>query len=105
MEFSLSSDIVTLVVTLLIPLVTGLLTKSTLSSAAKGLVLLVLNAVNAFVIENVVADTGWFVVDDASLKAFAISLAISVAAYAGVYKPLKLTSHEDGKLAPHKGLG
>lgn len=101
---SLSALSVSLVVSLFIPVLVGLLTKSSLSSGLKGLGMLVLNAVNALVVSAVVAD-GTAVVSKETFVAFALSLAISVASYTGVYKPLGLTSSEGGKLAPDKGIG
>jgi hypothetical protein len=100
----LSAMTVTFVVSFFIPVLTGLLTKVSTSSGVKGLLTLVLNAVNALVVGNMVAD-GSVALSKETLVTFFLGLAISIASYSGVYKPLNITSSTlDGKLAPNKGL-
>lgn len=103
-DIELSALTVTFIVSFFIPVLTGLLTKVTTSSGVKGLVTLVLNAVNALVVGNMVGD-GTVALTQETLVTFFLGLSISVASYAGVYKPLNVTSStSDGKLAPHKGI-
>lgn len=100
----LSPLTVTLVVSLVIPIVTGLLTKATLASFWKGLITLVLNLVNAAVVGAVVAD-GSAVWSEQTLITALLGMAISVATYAGIYKPAHLTSSDAGLLMPGRGIG
>ncbi len=103
-EIELSAVTVTFIVSFFIPVLTGLLTKISTSSGVKGLVTLVLNAVNAVVVGNMVAD-GSVALSKETLVTFFLGLAISVASYAGVYKPLNITSSTpDGKLGPNSGV-
>lgn len=88
---TLSALTVSLVVALIIPVVTGLVTRHSTSSGVKGLVTLVLNAVQALVVSATLAD-GTAVISEETFVQFALSLGISVASYAGVYKPLNVTS-------------
>lgn len=103
-EIRLSALAVTLVVALFIPIVTGIVTKASLSSWWKGLITLVLNLVNAAVVGAVVSDGG-AVWSEETLIAALIGLAVSVATYAGIYKPAGVTSEAGGKLAPNTGIG
>lgn len=103
-EIELSALTVTLLVSLVIPVVTGLLTKASLSSGIKGLITLVLNAVNALIVGATLAD-GTAAFSQETLVVFLFGLAISVATYVGVYKPLNVTSNEGGLLAPAHGIG
>lgn len=102
---SLSALTVTMVISLFIPIVNGIITKATLSSWVKGLLTLILNAVSAAVVTATVAD-GTAVFSEQTLIATLLGLAISVATYVGVYKPAGLTSSDNGgKLGPTHGLG
>lgn len=108
-EIRLSALAVTLVVSLFIPIVTGLVTKASLSSYVKGLITLVLNLVNAAVVVAVTQD-GSAVWSEQTLIAALIGMAISVATYLGIYKPAAVTSTTNdngtvGKLGPNTGLG
>lgn len=103
-EIRLSALAVTLVVSLFIPIATGIVTKASLSSWWKGLITLVLNLVNAAIVVAVVSD-GSAVWSEETLIAALIGLAVSVATYAGIYKPAGVTSEAGGKLAPNSGLG
>lgn len=88
---TLSALTVSLVISLVIPVVTGILTKYSTSSGLKGLVTLVLNAVQSLVVAATVSD-GSAVISEATFVTFSLSLAISIATYAGVYRPLNITS-------------
>lgn len=98
-EIRLSALTVTLVVSVFIPIVVGILTKLDTSSTVKGVVTLILNLVNAAVVGAVVAD-GTAVFSEATITAALVGMAISVASYLGFYKPVDLNA----KLAPTKGL-
>jgi hypothetical protein len=87
----LSPLTVSLIIGVAIPLITGLVTKYTTSSGVKGLITLVLNAVQTLVVTATVAD-GTAIVSRETFIAFCLSLTISIATYAGVYAPLNLTS-------------
>lgn len=87
----LSALTVSLIVALLIPLITGLVTRYSTSSGVKGLITLILNAGQALVVNATVAD-GTALISRETFVAFTLSLAISIASYAGVYRPLDLTS-------------
>lgn len=103
-DFTSSALTVTLFVSLFIPIVTGLLTKYSLSSGVKGLITLLLNAVSALIASATLAD-GTAVFSKSTFIAWVLALAISVATYAGVYKPLNITSSTpDGKLGPDTGV-
>jgi hypothetical protein len=102
--FVVSAPVVTIILGTLIPLVTGILTKATLSPGIKGIITVVLNAVAAAVTTAVVAD-GSAVFSNQALLTFALGLVASTAAYYNVWNPNKLTSNPDGKLAPNSGIG
>lgn len=87
----LSALTVSLIVALIVPLITGVVTRYSTSSGVKGLVTLVLNAVQALVVNAIVAD-GTAIISRETFIAFSLSLAISIATYAGVYRPLNVTS-------------
>lgn len=95
---TLSALTVSVLISFVIPVVTGVLTKYSTSSGVKGLVTLVLNAVQSLVVTATVAD-GTAVLSAPTLVTFALSLAISIATYAGVYRPLDITSS-----TPHGAL-
>lgn len=103
-QVALSALTVSLVISFFIPVLTGLATKYTTSSGLKGLITLVLNAVQTLIVTATMAD-GSAVISKETLIAFLLSLAVSVAIYTGIYKPLLITSsHPAGKLAPEKGI-
>lgn len=95
----LSALTVSLIIGLLIPIVTGLVTKYSTSSGLKGLITLMLNAVQTLVVTATVAD-GTAIISRETFVNFCLALVISVASYAGVYRPLGVTSStQDGALA------
>lgn len=103
-SITLSALTVQLLVAAVIPIVTGVVTKASLSSFVKGLITLVLNALNAAIVQATVADGGAFFSQE-TIVATLIGLTISVATYLGVYKPANLTSSAGGRLAPSTGIG
>jgi len=103
-DTTLSPFTVQIIVSMLIPILIGIITKATLPSSVKAVMMLVFNAVAALVIANTV-DGGGAVISQATFQQWAIGLAISVASFFGVYSPMKISSHPDGYLAPHVGIG
>lgn len=87
----LSPLVVSFTISLFIPLITGLLSKATWSSGTKGLITLVLTMGQTLIVQNTMVDGSAFFTQE-TLLAFALSLAIAVGSYAGVYKPLQITS-------------
>lgn len=94
---------VSLVISLGIPILVGLLTKSSLGGGAKGLIMVILVAVDALVTQSVVPG-GAAVISKETFVLWAQSLAVSVAMYKGLYKPLGVSSSPGGKLQ-NGGLG
>jgi hypothetical protein len=104
-SLSLSAMLVSVLLSAVIPIVTGLITKSSLSGWVKGLITLVLNYVSAAVVQATIADGGAFFSRESLIMSL-IGLSISVATYAGIYQPANLTSSDaDGKLLPRFGIG
>lgn len=83
--------VVSFTISLFIPLITGFLSKAAWSSGTKGLITLVLTMVQSLIVQNTMVDGSAFFTQQ-TLLAFALSLAIAVGTYAGVYKPLHITS-------------
>lgn len=104
MDTTLSPITVQIIVSMLIPIVIGLLTKSTLPGSVKAVGLLIANSVAALIIAATV-DGGGAVISQTTFFQWAIGLAIAVASYFGVYEPMRLTSKPDGVLAPNVGIG
>lgn len=96
----LTATHVLLVVSVLIPFLTGLLTKVGASATIKQVVTLTLAAVNTVVVSNVGAD-GNAVLTDSVLLDAGVSWFIAVTTYLGVYKPHDANS----KIVPNVGLG
>jgi hypothetical protein len=102
-SIQISSLTVQLILSMVIPLVVGLLTKISTSSGVKAVLMLVLNAVQTLIVQATMAD-GTAIIDQSTFIAWALALVVSVATYFGVYKPLNITSSTpDGKLAPNSG--
>lgn len=99
---SLQLDAVTvsLIVSLFIPIAVGLLTKSSLSAVWKGVINIILSAVNAAVVTATLAD-GTAVFSQETLVTAFFAMVVSLATYLQVYKPIDVNA----KLAPDKGLG
>lgn len=97
---SLSAVAVTLVLGTIIPVLVGLITKMDASSKLKGALMLVLNAVQGLVIASqTTSGEAVFSVD--ALILFGAGVAMSLAAYYGLYKPNDVPE----KLAPNFGIG
>lgn len=103
-ELELSALSVQLLIGLVVPIVVGLITKLTTSSGLKALVMLVINAAQTLLVQATMAD-GTAIISKQTFIVWIFALIVSVASYAGVYKPLNLTSStEGGKLSPNRGL-
>lgn len=99
----ISAPIVTLISALLIPIVNGLLTRITVAGGVKGLITIVMNTIMAFITTNA-SDTGASVFSLQTLYTAVLGFLISVAIYAGVYRPAEITSSSPaGKLGPNSG--
>src|SRR5882672_3300597 len=93
----LSPSIAGIIISAVIPILVGLITKATLSSGAKAVLMLILNAANALIVTAMTTD-GSAVVTKQAFVNFVLGVVISVAAYYGVYKPNNVTSDAGGKL-------
>lgn len=98
----LAPPIVMVVISILIPLAVGLVSKASLASGVKAVLLLVFNALNAFIVTAIVADGSAYVTKQSFMN-FVLGVVVSVATYFGVYKPVGLSSH--GALGPDVGIG
>lgn len=97
--------IVHIIVAIFIPIIVGLLTKITVPPAVKAVVLIVLNALSAFIFTAQATD-GSAVFTKEAFANLVLGIVISVAMYFGLYKPLDLTSSTPtGKLGPTVGIG
>ena len=94
----IAAPIVTIIVSLLIPLINGLLTKPSTPISVKAVGTIVLNAVWALFANGVLAD-GSATFSTATLYTAILGSVISIAMYAGVYKPVDAHSNAGGKLA------
>ncbi len=83
--------VVNMVIAVLIPVLTGILTKVTWSSGTKGLITLVLTMTQTLIVQNTVDDGSAFF-NQETILAFILSFTISIASYYGIYKPAKITS-------------
>ena len=100
LTLSLSPMAVQFVTSTLIPVLTGLITKSGASVKLKQVVTLILNAVSAVVIANLTVDGGAKIVENTLFLA-AMGLVVSITTYLGIYKPNDLNE----KVSPRHGLG
>ena len=97
---TLSSVAVTLIIGTLIPLLVGLITKLDAPGKLKGAIMIVLNATQGLIVASQTA-TGDAVFSADALVLFVAGVAMSLAAYYGLYKPNDVAD----KLAPSFGLG
>lgn len=99
-SLTLSAFVVLVLVSFLIPVAVGLITKSTASATVKQVVLLVLSAVTGLVTTATQAD-GTAVISLTSVQYALLALGIAITSYLGIYKP-----HDtNAKLAPNAGIG
>jgi len=88
---SLNATIVTALVSLVIPVLVGLVTNSGTSSTVKGALSLVLNAAAALIVTSTVAD-GTAVFSKETAFTWIVGTLTSLAMYLHVYKPAGITS-------------
>lgn len=93
-----AAPIVTIIVSLLIPLINGFLTKASTPTAVKAIGTIVLNSIWALFANGVLVD-GSATFSTATLYTAILGSVISIAMYAGVYKPVNVTSNAGGSLA------
>lgn len=93
-----AAPIVTLIVSALIPLLVGLLTKATWSPVVKAVMMIVLNAVSAFVTTSMLAD-GTAAFSSEAFWTWLVGVIVSAVSYVVAYKPNGVTSNVGGKLA------
>lgn len=88
MDTTLTIDalVVTMLVGTILPILVGLVTKSTASSGLKGVALLFLSAVQGFVVNQTVADGSAVFTTEGVLLAL-LGFVAAVASYFGVLKP------------------
>jgi hypothetical protein len=98
--FQLSAQSSAVIVGFIIPLLVGLLTKSTASVQVKVTVNIVLSAIVAL-ITNSLTDNGVAIISFQMLSNALLQVAISITTYLGIYKPLNASD----KLLPGKGIG
>jgi hypothetical protein len=91
---------VSAILSLIIPVLTGLATKITAPPAVKQILTIVLSGVAAVISQNVVGDGSSVITKEVGLL-WAMNLAIAITSYLGIYKPNDLNSN----LAPNSGLG
>lgn len=94
----LAAPLVTIIVSLLIPLVNGLITKTTTNAGVKAIITIVLNAVSALITTGLLAD-GTAAFSSTTLFTWLVGTIISIASYVGLWKPMTLTSNQGGRLA------
>lgn len=100
MDLDLSPTTVIILISVVIPFVTGLLTKLEASTTLKQCVTIVLTAANALIVTATMAD-GTAVLSQESLTNFAISTVIALLTYLGFMQP----HNTNAKLAPGAGIG
>ena len=83
---TISAVAVTLLISTILPVLVGLVTKLDASSKLKGAILLVLNAVQGLIVASQVSGGGASFTIDA-LILFVAGVAVSLMAYYGLYKP------------------
>lgn len=91
---------VTALISLVIPVLTGLVTKVTAAPAVKQVVTIVLAAVNTLVVNATLAD-GTAVISKETGLLWAVSTGIAITSYLGLYKPHDANT----KLSPQSGIG
>lgn len=97
---TIDAIVVTLLVSLVIPLLNGILTKANASAGVHQIVTLVLSAATGFLATATQAD-GTAVFSMHSLFLALLALVVSIASYLGIYKP----HNANAKLGADKGLG
>lgn len=94
----IAAPVVTIIVSLLIPVINGFLTKPATPAGVKAIGTIILNAIWALIASGVMTD-GTAVFSSTTLYTALLGCVISIVSYAGVYKPMGVTSNAGGKLA------
>lgn len=95
---AIAAPLVTIIVSLLIPVINGVLTKPSTPAGVKAVGTIILNAAAALFTTGVLAD-GTAVFSSTTLYTALLGTIISIVTYAGVYRPIGVTSNVGGKLA------
>lgn len=98
-SITLGPLVVQALVSVVIPIGTGLVTKSTASPAVKQTVTIVLSGSSALIVSSTVG--GAAVISMESLALAIMSWVIAIASYAGVYQSREINQ----SLAPERGIG
>lgn len=101
LQVSIDPILLTMLAGTVIPLVTALVTKSSLGSEYKAIISLVLSAIAGTAIQINNTTAGTFEWREA-LAATATTAAFSIAAYVGIWKPV---TNVNSNMAPGFGLG
>jgi hypothetical protein len=99
-----AAPVVVFLTGMFIPIATGLVTRWTLPTWVKGLIMVVLNGVVAAVATATKAD-GTAVFSVLTLMTALWGIVNSAWSYAALWRPARLTSKPDGRLAPSVGVG
>jgi len=91
---------VTFILSLVLPLVIGLVTKYSASAQVKQIVLLIATGAATLLNANL-TDSGYAVLSWNTVALWGISLVATIATYLGIYKPHEVNQ----KLAPEVGFG
>jgi hypothetical protein len=94
----IAAPIVTLIVSLLIPLINGIITTAKTASWVKGVITIVLNAASALITTGLLVD-GTSAFSTTALYTAVLGTIISVVSYFNLWKPLNASSNPGGKLA------
>lgn len=89
--FSIDASIVAILLGVIIPILNGLVTKITTSAGVKAVLTLALSTV-AGIVTTATTDGGDAIFSSALVLNTALTFITSVAAYAGLWKPLEVTS-------------
>lgn len=101
----LTPVLVTVIISVFIPIVTGLITKYTLHPTWKNIITIILNAISALVVGATMLPTGVSVISSQALLSAIIGVVVSIATYLGIWVPAKVTNRPDGILGAQTGIG
>lgn len=97
---SISTNVVALICTLLIPVAVALITKNVTNDKIKAVATMVLAGVVVLIQRNR-ADNGTAVISAQAAFDWTITTAVAIASYVGLWKPI---TNVNDRLLPHKGL-
>lgn len=101
MRVVIADGVVDLILKLLIPVAVALVTKYRAPDAVKAIVNIVLAGVTTLLSQNLV-DNGPAIISGDTLMNWAITLALSIAMYLGLFKPV---AKVDQTVLPNQGIG